>query len=184
MTISRDEAADTLRQMELAGQRSAAAYHDAMAAPHLILWGAIWAVGYAAIYVRPDWWALWPALIAIGLVASLGLGRRSKGGSAPPGFLLRYGLTILAVFAFIAAVFAVLPPPTPVQVGAFVPLVVALWYGLSGIWTGAPRIAWLGLALGAITLGAYFWQAAAFDLWMATAGGGALILGGVWMRRI
>ncbi len=184
MTIPRDEAADTLRQIEQAGQRSAAAYHDAMAAPHLVLWGVIWMIGYAAVYFRPAWWAVWPALIVIGFVGSFGLGRRMKGGAMPAGFGRRYTLTILAVTAFITALFAILPPPSGAQVGAFIPLLVALWYGLSGIWTGAPRIAWLGLAVGAVTVGAYFWQPAAFALWMAAAGGGGLILGGLWMRRV
>ncbi len=183
MTIPRDEAVDTLRQIERAGRRSAAAYHDSLAAPHLILWGAIWVIGYAAVYFRPAWWGVWPALIVIGFVGSFRLGRRAKDGAMPAGFGRRYLLTMLAVFGFITALFAILPP-TGAQVGAFIPLLVALWYGLSGIWMGAPRIAWLGLALGAITVGAYVWQAQTFALWMAAAGGGALILGGLWMRRV
>ena len=33
-----------------------------------------------------------------------------------------------------------------------------------------------------LTVGGYFWLAPYFMLWMAGVGGGALILGGLWLR--
>jgi DNA-binding MarR family transcriptional regulator len=69
------------------------------------------------------------------------------------------------------------------QAGAVFPLLVALWYALLGIWRRGMRMALLGLVLGLLTVAGYFWLAQYFLLWMAVVGGGALILGGFWLRR-
>jgi hypothetical protein len=104
------------------------------------------------------------------------LARRSRGW--------KYGVNCLAIILFIYAVYAILPPTSDVQAVAFFPLLVALIYVLVGVWTRAARIALLGFALGVLTVGGFFWLPQYFLLWMAGVGGGALILGGFWLRRI
>jgi hypothetical protein len=88
------------------------------------------------------------------------------------------------VFAFIAAVFVILPPSNDAQISAFFPTVVALFYCLIGIWTRGTRLVFAGIAVAALTLGGYFLLPQYFTLWMAVAGGGALILGGIWLRTV
>jgi hypothetical protein len=183
MPIPNQEALDALHHIESVEQQSATAYHYQKASPHLLLWGVIWMVGYAATYVRPQWPVIWPAVLVPGIVGSLWIEWRARAAHSQ-GLGWRYAATLLAVFLFIEALVAVFPPKSGAQMSAFFPILVAFWYAILGIWTHTTRIALLGLALGALTLGAYFWLPQYFLLWMAGVGGGALVLGGLWLRRI
>ena len=46
MSLSSKEAADTLSEVEDAARRSIRAFGYDRAAPHLMLWGTIWLLGY------------------------------------------------------------------------------------------------------------------------------------------
>ncbi len=178
MPLSPSEAEDTLRDISKTEQRSSNLYGYRTASPHLFLWGAIWAVAYSVNYFRPAWVALWLVLVPAGIIGSAWLGRRAKASGAD----WRYGATAVAVFLFISALFAILPPRSDAQVSAFFPILVALFYMLIGIWTRGARMIIAGLAIGALTLFGFFWLPAYFLLWMAVVGGGGLILGGFWLR--
>ena len=182
--IQRQEAATTLQEIARAERQSGQAYHYQKASPHLFLWGLIWIVGYAATYARPRWHLLWTILTIIGVLGSFWIGRRARTKESRASYGWRYALTFIAVFLFIVALFAILPPQSSLQIDAFFPLLIAIWYVLMGIWTRAIRVAVLGLALGLLTVGGYFWLQPYFLLWMAGLGGGALILGGFWLRRV
>jgi hypothetical protein len=181
VTGSEYQAADALHEIEHTQRRSAVTYGYRRTSPYLILWGVIWIVGYTGIYLRPHWWALWPALTVVGIAASFFFksGSVSKASSA---YGWRYGATAVVLFLFFWATFAVLPPKSGVEVGAFLPVCVALSYAIYGIWNRAVRMLLLGLAVGALTLGGYFYLPHYFLLWMAAVGGGALLLGGLWLR--
>ena len=181
MTGSEFPAADALHTIESTQRKSAVTYGYRRTSPHLFLWGVIWIVGYTGVYLRPHWWALWPALIVVGIGASFffgGHGAERAAGAA--GW--SYGATSAVLFLFFWATFAVLPPKSGVEVGAFLPIFVGLGYALYGIWAQAPRILVLGLVVGALTVGGFFYLPAYFLLWMAAVGGGGLLLGGLWLR--
>lgn len=182
--IQPQEAANALQEISRAEQQSQQAYHYQKAAPHLFLWGVIWIVGYAVTYARPHWYLLWAFLTVIGVLGSFFVSWRTPAKDARASFGWRYAATFIAVFLFIEALFAILPPVSSLQIDAFFPLFIALWYVLLGIWTRGTRIALLGLALGLLTVGGYFWLHQYFLLWMAGLGGGALILGGFWLRKV
>src|SRR5215472_7661141 len=185
MPIPQQEAADALQHIEAAERHSATAYHYQQASPHFFLWGLIWIVGYTVTYVRPRWFPLWDVLVALGFVGSFFIGmRRRARGPRTSSYGWRYAATFIAFFLFIVALFSILPPPNSLQLDAFFPLLIALWYVLTGVWTRATRIAVPGLALGLLTVGGYFWLHQYFPLWMACVGGGALILGGFWLRKV
>jgi hypothetical protein len=95
----------------------------------------------------------------------------------------RYVLFFAAVGAFFASTYAVMAPVRGMQQGAFPPLVVAFLYVLIGLWSG-PRLVIAGLAVGALTMGGYFYMPQHFLLWEGFVGGGALILAGIWFRRV
>lgn len=78
----------------------------------------------------------------------------------------------------------ILPPKSTAQGAALFPLVIAFLYVFLGVSTRAARIALLGFVLGALTVGGFFWLPQYFLLWMVGVGGGAVILGGFWLRRI
>jgi hypothetical protein len=182
MTVTRDDAQQTLREMTQTVRRSSAAYSYYQSAPHLLLWGVIWVVGYGLSYWRPQLWELWPILCAAGIAGSVTIGMRMK---AHQGAVrdLRPIATVVAVTLLIGALFAILPAyAIGRSAGAFFPLLVAFYYALIGIWAHAVRMLILGVALAALTLAAFFLIPGFFPLWMAIVGGGGLILGGLWLR--
>jgi hypothetical protein len=183
MAVSRDEAKDLLRDISKTERRSSTAYGYSMAAPHFFLWGVIWTLGYAGSYFRPHWAVAWPALSALGVIASFVIGWRTQSGTART-MDWRYGATVLAVILFVTAIFAIMPPRSGMQVAAFFPILVSLYYALMGIWTRGFRILITGAAIGALTVFGYFCLPAYFLLWMAGVGGAALILGGFWLRSL
>ncbi len=180
MSLSPSEANDALRDIRKTEQASSTTYGYRIASPHLILWGVIWMIGYGATWLKPQWWVVWPVLGVAGMAANFWIGRASR--AVRSGFDWRYAATALMVFLFIAAVFAILPPANGLQIGAFVPILVALFYGLIGVWGHSPRMLATGIAIGALTLGGYFWLQPLFLPWMAVVGGGGLVLGGIWLR--
>ena len=181
--VSPQEAASTLSDISKTEQRSSTAYGYRQASPHLILWGFIWLIGYGAMAAHVTWPYLWLVLVAIGTAASLWIGARTAkawGGRSD----WRGGATAFVVFLFITAVFAILPPRTDIQFGAFFPILVALFYAVVGIWARAPRMLIAAAALAALTMFGFFELKAQFELWMAIVGGGGLILGGLWLRSV
>jgi hypothetical protein len=183
MPISPAEAESTLIDISATGRASKTFYGYRMASPHMILWGVIWALGYGLSYSFPRETLVWPVLDVIGMTGSFWIGFRNKGSAKFPG-AWRYGATALAIFLFIVALFAVIPPRSAEQLSAFFPIFVSLLYALFGIWSGGTRLIIAGSIIAALTLGGFFWLPHIFTLWMAVVGGGALILGGLWLRKM
>lgn len=184
MSIPREEAANALHDIEHTQRSSAGAYRDQRFSPHLFLWGAIWIVGYAVTYFRPSTSLIWAPLVVLGMIGSFWLGSRDAGGRSGAYSGWHFAATALALFLFIAAWLAIVPPKSGAQIGALIPILVALIYTVVGVWTRGARIVLLGVALGALTVGGYFWLPQYFLLWMAGVGGGALIAGGFWLRTV
>lgn len=184
MPLSPSEAASTLKDIEAAERRSSNAYGYHMSSPHLILWGIIWLIGYGGMYFDRRWGEIWPFLSTAGVLASFYIGWRMKGARKSGNFGWRYFATFAAIGAFVTALFAILPPTRDAQVGAFTGLLVAFAYVLMGIWSGAVRITLMGIVIGLLTLVGFFYFPAIYMLWLGVLGGGALILGGLWMRSV
>ena len=183
MPLTPTEAADALRDIDQMEQRSSTVRGYQKASPYLILWGFIWLIGYSLSYARPQWGIAWAVLSVIGVIGSFVVGMRLRSeGNRGGGW--RYGATFLAVFFFITALFAIMPPRQPMQVGAFFPILVALFYSLIGIWSRGQRMLITGVAIAVLTLIGFFYLPAYFMLWMAVVGGGGLILGGIWLRSV
>lgn len=183
MPLSPNEAADALRDISQTENRSAKAYGYHMMSPHLLLWGAIWLGEYGGFYLDPRRSGMFSLLSLVGVAGSFLIGWWMKRGRADHSSW-RYGATLVAAFFFVTAFFAIFHPLSATQIGAFFPLLVAFLYVLMGIWGNAFRMGATGVALCVITLVGYFYFPATFMLWMAIAGSGALILGGLWMRSV
>jgi hypothetical protein len=178
MTLSPQDAADALRDIDAAQARSKTLLGYQNAAPHFLIWGIIWVVGYGLSDVfRGHANAIWGTLVPIGLIAGLFVKR-----DAGRAISWRYAATALAIFSFFAATFFVMWPVSGRQISAFIPLVVALLYVLGGIWSGL-RYVVAGIAIAALTLAGFFFLREHFLLWMAVVGGGALILASIWLRK-
>jgi hypothetical protein len=190
MSLTPDEAANSLKEIERTRQRSASAYGYAHSSPFFVMWGVIWMIGYSASDVFPHQaGSVWIALTVAGAAGSMAIGRYRGRASGVARFGAggetgwRFLATFVIVGLFITATYAVMGRVTPAQQAAFVPLVVALFYALLGIWKGM-RFLIAGAIVAALTLGGFFWLHEHFMLWMAAVGGGALVLAGLWLRTV
>jgi|SRR5579872_281712 len=180
--ITTREAHDALQEAALAERRSAESYSYSRSAPYCILWGLIWMVGYGGMTVLKgtDIAWLWLILSATGMAISFWIGTGRTDGRSSNGWRMGSLFAIIAAFTF--ALFAILPPTNELQVGAYSPLLLSAIYAALGLWLGV-RYILLAAFLAALTLGAYFFQKEFFFVWMAVAGGGSLLLTGLWMRH-
>jgi hypothetical protein len=179
MTFSPEDAAGALREIEAAENRSAQLHGYERSSPQLILWGILWAIGYGLNDLFPSrGGAIWAAIIPIGVIAGFAAVR-----DAGHRVAWRYGADALTAMAFFAAAFYVLWPVSPKQIAALIPLLVAAAYVTAGIRRGSRYIA-TGLAVAMLTLIGFGVLREHFFLWMAVIGGAALILAGVWLRRV
>jgi hypothetical protein len=179
MALSSQDASAALRDIEDAEARSSMLRDYRNASPHLISWGVLWMVGYGLNDVFPmHGGAIWSVVVPVGLIADLAAMRGRSGESA-----WRQFAAIAAVSAFVIALVLVMAPVSGRQIATVIPLFVALLYVLRGIWVG-PRYVVAGLVIAALTLAGFWFIGRYFSLYMAVVGGGALILGGLWLRRV
>jgi len=187
MSLTSKEAAETLSDVERAARRSGRAYGYQKASPHFLLWGVVWFFGYGGSDLYPRYAGyIWLGLLVAASIASFLLIRCTADNGQVNGNRMRgwRNLALIAIaYAFIMAVFFILGPVHGAQQGAFISLLVAAVYTGMGLWLGA-RFVIAGILLAALTLGGYFYLHEHFALWMAFAGGGALILAGFWLRKV
>jgi len=190
MSLTPDEAANSLKEIARTERRSASAYGYAHSSPYFVMWGVIWMIGYSGSDLFPHQAGLiWTVLTIVGIAGSMLIGRsrgrafatRHPGREGESGW--RFLATFFVIFLFIAATYAVMGHVTPAQQAALVPLMVAFFYALLGIWKGG-RFLIAGAVIAALTLGGFFWLHEHFLLWMAGVGGGALVLAGLWLRSV
>ena len=192
MVISSTEAAEALRDIAQTDRRTrvSGAYH--VASPHLILWGLIWAIGYAGCGLTPpeQWGLVWLPLIALGVVGAVVLGMRAGARSAArasgsAGFPAVKSMTLaLAIGLFIGSVYFVFQPASPLPYLVFPALITALIYVLLGGLLGLPRYVAIGAIMFLVTMIGFVYAKPFLPFWIAAAGGGGLILGGLWMRKV
>jgi hypothetical protein len=180
MSITHEDAANALRLADQAGQRSRMLRGYQSAAPHLILWGCVYAATYAFTYFRPGHGGLaWLAVVPLAVIGDVVIAWYDRGDRCTWTVVL---VPPVAFLALIIATIAIMQPHDPRQMGAFVPLAVAWVYILIGSLFGL-RMVFAGIALGGATLFGYFFLYTWFMLWMAAVGGGTLVLSGLWLRR-
>ena len=183
MGISRTEAASALTDIESTAGRSRLLKGYHVAGPILMVWGVIWALGYAGMGLLPaeQWGLVWLPLDVIGVVASIVLGRGHK-GKAAAGQAWKMWAVAVAICAFMTATYAVFQPTSTDTFIVFPGLIAGGVYAGFGI-AAAPRYLWIGAAVFAASLIGFFFFQPWLAFWMAAAGGGGLFLSGLWLRR-
>jgi hypothetical protein len=167
-SVSARQAADALLDVQRTQHRLSILRGYEYGAPHFLLWGCIWIVGFAASDVFPGHeWLIWLALDVLGIFGGLVIVRAAPiaGMQARTWQYLAAAATIVA---FVAATYYVMAPHSGTQFGAFPALVMALFYVLVGIWRG-PRWIVVGSAVGLLTLLGYGLLRHYFMLWMAAS---------------
>jgi hypothetical protein len=105
MSLTPDQAADSLREIERTRRRSASARGYANSSPFLVMWGVIWMIGYTISDFAPHYsgW-VWLALTVAGFLGSMAIGRaRARQGNPHPGINKYAGMRFLGTFVAIAA---------------------------------------------------------------------------------
>jgi FtsH-binding integral membrane protein len=185
MDVDRESAAASLSDVELAERRTFKAVVYGRSGSILILWGMATAAGYVATQYRPAWADyIWPIVWCAGfggMFVLLGRGRRSLDGSHRAlQWRLVTAQAALLVFGLLTT--WLLAPLDGRQLNAFWPLLFMLGYVLAGLWVG-PFFILCGIGVAALTVAGYWLSGSWFPLWMAAVNGGALIIGGLWLRR-
>jgi hypothetical protein len=192
--ITQEEASVSLAEIDRTTQRIRNALASGTAAPLLILWGAIWVVGYSGQQFLPhSSQATWAVLIAFGTIASLLSGFRQAPVKNPSFSLMgRFGLAWLMLFAygFLWATFLG-PWETPHgaygalldrKLAAFTCTICMFAYVIMGLWLGR-FLLYLGALVTLTTLVGYFFVPTYFYAWMAVTGGGSLMATGLFIRK-
>jgi len=180
MSVTQQDAANALRLADEADRHSRMLRSYQSAAPHLIVWGCVYAAMYTFSYFRPHQAGItWLVIVPLVLIGDVVIARRDRGDRIDWTVV---PILIATFLVFITATAVIMRPHDPRQMAAFVPLVVACVYIALGTGVGR-RITFAGVALGGLTLFGYFALHPWFMLWMAAVGGGTLVLSGLWLRR-
>lgn len=177
--LSPAAAAAALKNVESAERRSHALGFSALAGTQLVLWGGLWLVCDTAIQFGPPWApVVWAPGVLIGSIGSVILSR-SHGGSLDP----RRALSFAVLIAFVNLIATGLRITAPADMTFLVSALVACAYIMTGIWRSG-RLGVIGVFLLVVTAAGWWFARPWFALWMGVAGGGTLILTGLWMRRL
>ncbi len=181
MSLSSEEAAASLSQVQEASRRSSQLYFYHRSSPHLIMWGIIWIIGYGGTGLLPQYSdPLWGGLILAGCIGGVVLGRSRKVDDKAGPYAWRMAALWAIILFFVMATYAIMEPKYARQLCAYPALITGCAYMLIGLWRGM-RYLISGIIVVALTLvGFYFIQPIFF--WFAAVGGGAMILTGLWFR--
>lgn len=191
MAISPGQAAAALQDIEQTERRTRVSGGYAAASPHLILWGLIWAIAYVGCaFVPPERWGLvWLPLVVVGTVGSTWFASRGRrlpadGRASDTGIGARSAAAAATISVFLMAFFWIVRPIDP-RVGLVFPvMILGLVYCLAGIFARLSRFVWIGAGAFAVAIAGYVAAPEWTPFWVAAAGGGGLVLGGLWLRRV
>ena len=181
MEVSKDEARQGLDAVQSIRHQMRSAIAMGGAPYYMILWGAIWFVGYiCSHYIRDailGW--VWLGLVGMGSLLSFIIGMRfrtkMRSESTPRFMYLWFAITIYA-----ALVWWVAEPTRGEQASMLIVAFCMFGYVITGIWV-EPTAAWVGIIVTVLAVIGYACFLPYFSLWMAFLGGGTLIMSGFYI---
>ncbi len=186
MTIDRNDAAQALGDIEAARDRVKQVRTYGNTSPFLILWGLVWLIADVTTQFAPTFGYTWPICLVVGTLASIAAGfllPREVTGPGQHSYGLRYFASWGVVMLFVVTLFLVVPVTSWKETHSVFGLVFGAIYIAMGIWVGW-RMTVLGVALMALTLFGFYEIGAWYPLYMGVVAGGALVVGGLWLRKI
>lgn len=192
MKVSRDEAANALDEIDESRRRVGQRLDYRYSARLFFLWGSAWILANVlSDMMRVRGPLIWDAIVTIASCLSIYSAFRrprfidaigeAAGGQRHYG--RRYLAATVACLGFIAAILWVMRPFTSRQLTAVVVLAIAQVYLLTGVWRGTRYIA-PGATLATLALLGYAGIIPGFENWIGIAGGGLLVVTGLWLRRM
>jgi hypothetical protein len=187
MNISPTEAEEALTAIQTMMQKTRRAISSSGAYKFLILWGAIWMVGFLGSQFLPNEIAgyVWIGLDILGGILSAIIGIRMSRGvrtSVPTSSGKRIAIFWLLLFFYCFAAVAVAWPVDGKQLAMFIILFVTVGWIAMGLLLSFASV-WWGLALLGLSLVGYFLFPDYFYLLMAFLGGGGMIALGFYVRN-
>ena len=186
MTVTRNDAATALHDVDSARRHSLTLFQYGLASPFLLLWGAVWIAAGAVAALSPDNAGIGWLVVDIAGLAGTGIliavQSRRYGEGTGRSQLFRCLGTAAVVVAFVALTLSVFAPVSDVEILTLITLVVAAAYVAAGCWTGG-RYAAVGVVLAGVAISLYHLAPDLVPPVVPFVGGGTLILGGLWMRR-
>ncbi|MGH7977133.1 MAG: hypothetical protein ACREDS_04770 [Limisphaerales bacterium] len=179
MNISKQEAQESLAEIESVIFQTRKKIAHSSASFSLILWGVIWVIGFLGVQFSPkvaSW--LWLALIFIGFIVTW-VRMKKSAFQRPGGHRILLGWLILVGYLLLWSFLLHLNGRESI---AFSSTLFMCGYVIIGLWLGRFWIL-LGLIVTALTVAGFYLLPAWFALWMAVTGGGSLILSGLFIRK-
>ena len=183
MTIDPREAASALDDIAGVERRMREALYYGGSASILVVWGVVWAIGHVITQFSPANANLaWLALDAFGVIGAVVIAYR-RGQARRHDWDWRLSAAFVITIGFGLFWQCLLGNGQWREVSVFWATLFMFTYILAGLWIGRFFVI-CGAAVTALTLAGYFWSGPWFELWMAVVGGGSLVLGGLWLRRV
>ena len=190
MDISKEEAKDSLNQIQTVLEHTRSSIASNYASPLLILWGLIFIAAYLGTHFFVTWaWHIWTVLDAVGVIGTFLICWQQFRSASPiktssekkMGWRIFLFWTLLFIYVFLWL--KMLGPFKGIKLNAFLVTVIMFAYVVIGLWLECYFMIWLGLAVTAITLfGFYLIPLSYYCLWMALMAGGALLGTGLYIR--
>jgi hypothetical protein len=185
MILDKVDAEESLNAIRESQSRSASLYAYSHLSPYLLVAGILWLSADLSLRFGPrvvQLWA-WPAAVVLAVPLFLGLAivqsRRRPGDER---FWRGLGGWVLSV-TFLIGAFAIISP-TGHEMHGLMGLVTGFAFSLIGLWAGWRLLA-TGIAIGVLTMiGHYVLGPGDNILFMGLVGGGGMILGAWWLRRV
>jgi len=184
--IGPSEAGDLLKGVEGAERRTRQLLTYARAGDYMILWGVIWLLGYGiADQLYPYTQAIWLSLDVLGIAGTGWITYRAVvcgDGSPERRFVFLKPMLCIVVLIGFGMFWLNLLHVHGREQNLFWPMLCGSILFCVGLWAG--RVLSIGSgAVVALAIGGYFFAGPWFSLWIAVVTGGALVLGGLWLRR-
>ena len=193
MNISKQDAGDALDVILASEKRIREHKGYREASPFFMVWGLVWIVANTVTEFVPRiagqvwlWGVLTGAAATVLLAAQQSKQRAAQNdytASERQAMGRRATMLGLTLWAFFPAMLAVLWPLSAQQNNAFISLSWAFIYMASGAWLGM-RMFLTGTVTAVAVLVGFFLVKEHYFLWMAVFGGGSLLLGGFWLRKL
>jgi hypothetical protein len=175
-------AREALAEIDRVAERTRKAIAHGPASAMLMLWGLVWAAGFAATELDPARSGMcWLIGDLVGILGSIGIALRPKspvsGGKADG----RIAFFWVALFCYAGLWLWMFQPTDGNHIGAFFATVPMFAYVAMGLWLSRFFV-YLGVLVTVLTVVGLTLFPLHFNLWMAVVGGGSLFAAGVYIR--
>ncbi len=185
MNMTRNEAQQSLETIHQVQREIRRTLAIGGAPFYMMLWGAIWFLGYLGSHFLPPKTAgdLWGALVAMGFILSFVIGWKLSTKVRTPGYDARIGIFWLLwiIYTFLIVWLGGFDS-NPTLMSLFISIMAMFGYVVMGLWLWTP-LTWIGLGVTVIIVLAYILVPAYINLVMAVLGGGVLFFSGLYIYR-